>query len=64
MKKPDNPTLKENNTVSEVAAWLGKHQRTILNWLNTGRLVGSQPGGGRWIITASAVEKMLEKTRH
>jgi excisionase family DNA binding protein len=58
------PTPRENYTVAEVAASLGKHPKTILNWLNTGKLVGSQPGGGRWIITASAVEKMLEQTRH
>ena len=46
-------------TPQEVAALLGKNERTVRNWLNSGLLPGHQIHG-RWIIDPGVLSVWLE----
>jgi predicted site-specific integrase-resolvase len=43
---------------AETAAALGMAQRTILDWLRRGWLVGGKHPGGHWRVPAKAVERV------
>ena len=45
--------------VSEVSERIGVHQRTVVDWLNCGRLRGRKVGG-TWLIPTTALDELLE----
>ena len=49
-------------TADEVAKLLKSSYRTVLRWIETGKLEASKPGG-EWRISATALGKLLEKTK-
>ena len=51
---PDQQLLR----VSEVALALRVSRRTVLSWLNTGKLQGGRLPGGNWRIPAAVVERV------
>lgn len=44
--------------VSQVAAALAVHERTVLSWLAAGKLRGGRTPGGQWRVPAAAVQEL------
>lgn len=49
-------------TADDVAKLLKISYRTVLRWIETGKLEASKPGG-EWRISATALGNLLEKTK-
>ena len=45
--------------VSQVAAALNVHDRTVLSRLHAGKLTGGRTPGGQWRVPAAAVQEIL-----
>lgn len=54
--------LKDYNSVSETAAYLGFSTKTVMNWIKAGKLKAIQPFGKRGThkITRQAIEELME----
>lgn len=46
-------------TIDQIVEKLHVHRNTVENWLRSGKLRGSQPGGRIWRISSDALDKFL-----
>jgi len=47
-------------TVDYVASLLHADRRTVCNWLTSGRLPGTRPGGTRWLIAREDLAAFIQ----
>lgn len=57
---PDEPY---DQTISDAAAFLGVHVRTVQKWANDGALDGYRTKGTHWRFRKSALEAFVEARR-
>jgi excisionase family DNA binding protein len=51
-------------TLDQAATSLGVHYQTVRDWILSGRLRASKPGGHRWRIRPEDLERLLSETVH
>ena len=49
-------------TVDFVAAFLHVDRRSVCNWLSAGRLSGTRPTGGRWLIASNDLMLFVQES--
>ena len=59
MSKQAPVTKRVAYTIAEVAAMTGRNRTTVWRWLNRGALQRLNVPGGRPMITAASLEKLL-----
>lgn len=59
--KPVEPAAKRWLTVEQTAAYTGRTTQTIYNWINTGKLAASQPGGkgGQILVDVADIDRVV-----
>ncbi len=51
-------------SVKEVAGLLGKHRKTIINWIRAGHLKALRAGpNGKYMIPEDSIDEFLEQAR-
>lgn len=51
-------------TVKETAKRLNVHERTVYNWLNSGRLEGHKNKNNEWVISFESINKILDQRNY